>query len=97
MPRKPNASKAGAGALQPDQPPAVLHDGRREGELALRPIGFIQSHQQAKFDARHQPSETEAGQHILELLPGCGYEMALQDLAGFSRIWLLWWFHRNAD
>lgn len=69
-----------------------------EPSLTLRPIGHIRSHQQAKFDARHQPLE-EAGAdetHLLELLPGCDYETALQDLAGFERIWLLWWFHKNA-
>lgn len=33
----------------------------------------------------------------MELLPDCGYEQALQDLAGFERIWLLSWFHRNAN
>ena len=32
---------------------------------------------------------------MLELLPDCDYEHALRDLAGFSRVWLLWWFHRN--
>lgn len=26
---------------------------------------------------------------------GHDFEMALCDLGGFSRIWLLWWFHRN--
>ena len=69
-----------------------------EPSLTLRPIGHIRSHQQAKFDARHQPlEEADAGEtHLLELLPGCDYETALQDLAGFERIWLLWWFHKNA-
>jgi len=48
-----------------------------------------------KFQALHQPSEVEPERNLLELLPDCGYEPALQDLAGFSRVWLLWWFHRN--
>lgn len=34
---------------------------------------------------------------MLELLPDCGYEQALQDLVGFERVWLVWWFHRNAN
>ncbi|MDB6026973.1 MAG: tsaA [Verrucomicrobiales bacterium] len=66
-----------------------------EPSLTLTPIGFIRSQQQVKFQARHQPLELEPEQHILELLPESGYEQALQDLAGFSRIWLVWWFHRN--
>lgn len=63
--------------------------------LTLQPIGFIRSSMSVKFDARHQPDETAAEQHFLELLPGHSFEQALQDLSGFSRIWLIWWFHRN--
>ncbi len=63
--------------------------------LTLQPIGFIRTQKQVKFQARHQPSEIEPERNILELLPGCDYEHALRDLAGFSRVWLLWWFHRN--
>jgi tRNA-Thr(GGU) m(6)t(6)A37 methyltransferase TsaA len=63
--------------------------------LTLKPIGFIRTQKQVKFQALHQPSEVEPERNLLELLPDCGYESALQDLAGFSRVWLLWWFHRN--
>lgn len=63
--------------------------------LTLDPIGFVRSGQRLKFDARHQPRETEAESHILELVPGRDLELALRDLAGFSRIWLIWWFDRN--
>jgi tRNA-Thr(GGU) m(6)t(6)A37 methyltransferase TsaA len=66
-------------------------------ELTLRPIGFIRTQKQVKFQARHQPAEAEAERNVLELLPGCNYEQALHDLAGFSRVWLVWWFHRNTD
>jgi tRNA (adenine37-N6)-methyltransferase len=65
--------------------------------LTLHPIGFIRTHQQVKFQARHQPAETGPERNVLELLPGANYEQALQDLAGFSRVWLVWWFHRNTD
>jgi tRNA-Thr(GGU) m(6)t(6)A37 methyltransferase TsaA len=66
-------------------------------KLTLRPIGFIHTQKQVKFQARHQPSEAEPERNVLELLPGCNYEQALHDLAGFSRVWLVWWFHRNTD
>ena len=66
-------------------------------ELTLRPIGFICTQKQVKFQARHQPAEIEAERNVLELLPGSNYEQALHDLAGFSRVWLVWWFHRNTD
>jgi tRNA-Thr(GGU) m(6)t(6)A37 methyltransferase TsaA len=63
--------------------------------LPLHPIGYLRTPQRAKFDARHQPADTAEERHTLELLPGRGYGTALRDLAGFDRIWLLWWFHRN--
>ena len=64
-------------------------------ELTLAPIGYIRSDKQVKFQARHQPEAGGPERSVLELLPGNSFEQALQDLAGFSRIWLLWWFHRN--
>jgi tRNA-Thr(GGU) m(6)t(6)A37 methyltransferase TsaA len=64
--------------------------------LTLRPIGHIRSGKAAKFAARHQPDEREAEENFLELAPGRNFEAALADLAGFERVWLLWWFHRNA-
>ncbi len=63
--------------------------------LTLKPIGYIATQKPLKFHARHQPLEAEPERNILELLPNSGYEQALQDVAGFSRIWLIWWFHRN--
>jgi tRNA-Thr(GGU) m(6)t(6)A37 methyltransferase TsaA len=63
--------------------------------LTLHPIGFIRSPKQVKFQARHQPAELEAERSVLELVPDCNYELALRDVAGFARIWLVWWFHRN--
>lgn len=50
-----------------------------------------------KFQAGHQPETAAEESNEVELLPDCGYEQALQDLAGFERIWLLSWFHRNAN
>lgn len=63
--------------------------------LTLQPIGYIRTQKQVKFQVRHQPAEHEEERNVLELLPGRGYEQAVQDLAGFERVWLLWWFHRN--
>jgi tRNA-Thr(GGU) m(6)t(6)A37 methyltransferase TsaA len=65
--------------------------------LTLQPIGYLRTRQRVKFQAGHQPVAASAADNVLELLPGCGYEQALQDLAGMDRIWLLWWFHRNEN
>lgn len=64
--------------------------------LELRPIGHVRTAKRLKFDAPHQPDAEGAETNRIELLPGRGYEMALDDLASFDRIWLVWWFHRNA-
>ncbi len=63
--------------------------------LTLQPIGFVRTQQRVKFQAGHQPSAAAEARNELELLPGLGYEQALQDLAGVDRVWLVWWFHRN--
>ncbi len=63
--------------------------------LTLTPIGYVRTGKRVKFDALHQPEESAVEQQVLELEPGCRYEEGLQDLAGFSRIWLIWWFHKN--
>jgi tRNA-Thr(GGU) m(6)t(6)A37 methyltransferase TsaA len=63
--------------------------------LSLEPIGYIRTGKQVKFQALHQPSEQQPERNVLELVPGHNYEQALRDLAGFSRVWLIWWFHRN--
>ena len=65
--------------------------------LTLTPIGYLRTQQSVKFSARHQPQESAPEQHRIELLPGHHYEEALHDLAGFSRIWLIWWFHKNTS
>lgn len=67
---------------------------------SFRPIGYIRSPYTARIDAPHQPpvvAGTEAGapaEALLELeawLP----EEALRDLSGFSRVWLIFAFHRS--
>ena len=64
--------------------------------LTLNPIGYVRTGKRVKFEARHQPAEEAAEQHVLELVPGGGYDDGLRDLEGFSRVWLIWWFHKNS-
>lgn len=81
------------GARQP--PVSDPTDQTAPDFLTLRPIGFLRSGKTVKFQARHQPDESGSEESLLELLPGHNFEPALTDLAGFERVWLLWWFHRN--
>lgn len=63
--------------------------------LEVTPIGFVRGEKQLKFEAPHQPDETAVESHQIVLNEGMQFELALQDLAGFDRIWLVFWFHRN--
>jgi tRNA-Thr(GGU) m(6)t(6)A37 methyltransferase TsaA len=65
-------------------------------ELLVRPIGFIRTGMRTKFDSPHQPKDGVEQRNVIELLPGMDLQTATRDLAGFSRIWLVWWFHRNS-
>jgi tRNA-Thr(GGU) m(6)t(6)A37 methyltransferase TsaA len=70
--------------------------GTEEGpELTLRPIGYARTGSRYKFEAPRQPEAESPEVNRIELLPGRQFELALQDLEGFDRIWLLWWFDRN--
>jgi len=84
--------------VKPPTPSAPLPSPEDSGSsLTLQPIGFIRTGKQVKFQALHQPMESKSEENVLELIPGRRYDAALRDLAGFSRIWLIWWFHRNAS
>ena len=64
--------------------------------LACKPIGYFQGRQSEKYMA---PKQAELGQEghngLIVLNPDCNYEQALEDLEGFERIWILYWFNRN--
>ena len=64
-------------------------------ELVIHPIGYVRTGKPVKFAALHQPDEAAQEQSVLELLPREEFRQGLQDLQGFTRIWLIWWFHRN--
>jgi tRNA-Thr(GGU) m(6)t(6)A37 methyltransferase TsaA len=65
--------------------------------LNIQPIGYLKSKDQAKFSVPHQASKKESKGHYIELLGSQNFEMALKDLDGFERIWLLWWFDKNTS
>lgn len=70
---------------------------KRMETLELRPIGYVRTPKRLKFDAPHQPDASAEETNRIELLPNSGFELALDDLASFDRIWLIWWFHRNKE
>lgn len=65
--------------------------------LQLIPIGFVRTGLWNKFDAPHQPDSGGDERCWIELVPGQNFELALQDLVGFERIWVISWFDRNTN
>ena len=62
-------------------------------DLVVRPIGFVRSPFTEKAEAPRQ-AVAEGAEGIegrIEMLPE--HEHALDDLEGFDRIWILFWFH----
>lgn len=69
----------------------------QEPSLTLRPIGHVRTTSRFKFDAPNQPDAASEQTNTIELLPGNQYELALSDLEGFDKIWIVSWFDRNSD
>jgi tRNA-Thr(GGU) m(6)t(6)A37 methyltransferase TsaA len=63
--------------------------------LTLHPIGVVHSPLRAKHSAPRQPALARDVCGRIELLPGGAFEHALCDLAAWSHIWVLFWFHLN--
>jgi tRNA-Thr(GGU) m(6)t(6)A37 methyltransferase TsaA len=61
------------------------------------PIGVIRTGLALKFDAPRQADRAPSDTHTIELFPGNHFEEALKDLAGFERVWIIWWFDRNPN
>ena len=66
-------------------------------QLTLTPIGFIHTPYIDRYSAPRQPGAASQGREgVIELVGGNNFEQALDDLAGFERIWVIYWFHRNS-
>lgn len=66
--------------------------------LLLQPIGVFHAQAKYPYDVGRQGSIAETTSvGTIELLPGRGFEQALDDLDGFERIWVLFQFHKNTN
>lgn len=63
--------------------------------LALEPIGVVHSDLRSKAEAARQPAAATGTAARIELYPGRNFGHALEDLEGWERIWVLFWFHLN--
>lgn len=63
--------------------------------LTLQPIGYLRAGFTTKVEAPRQPAASADTPGVIELLPGQNLEHAIEDLAGWERIWVIFWFDRN--
>ena len=61
----------------------------------FEPIGLLHTGLRWRYEAPRQAGFSDAKARI-GLYPGRGFEQALEDLAGFERVWVLFVFHLNA-
>jgi tRNA-Thr(GGU) m(6)t(6)A37 methyltransferase TsaA len=61
-------------------------------ELALRPIGHVESPFRQASGTPIQPIFADGAEGVLVL--GDVYEAALEDIDGFERLWLIYWLDR---
>jgi len=66
-----------------------------EQSYLVKPIGIIESCYPDKFGTPRQPGLVQESCAFLRLLPEVQPELALDGLAGFSHLWLIFWFHGN--
>ncbi len=66
-------------------------------ELRIKPIGYIQTPYNDRYEAPRQPGVGVSREGVVTLEAGMNFEQALADLDGFDRIWLLYWFDRNPN
>lgn len=66
-----------------------------ERRLTLTPIGVVRSPFTEKMQAPRQPNTAQAAAGSVELFSGHDFEHALEDLATFRYIWLLFWFDQS--
>lgn len=62
--------------------------------LLVEPIGVFRSPYRERAEAPRQPAAARGVEGRIELFPGRGFEFALSDLASWSHIWVLFWFHQ---
>jgi tRNA (adenine37-N6)-methyltransferase len=63
--------------------------------LTLHPIGRIRTSFANKVDAPRQPAAATGARGVIELFADRNLEHAVEDLAGWERIWVIFWFDRN--
>lgn len=65
------------------------------GSLVVTPIGVVRSPYTEKVQAPRQPSAARGVRGRIELATGMNLEHAVDDLATWDHIWVVFWFHEG--
>jgi tRNA-Thr(GGU) m(6)t(6)A37 methyltransferase TsaA len=65
--------------------------------LALTPIGIVHAAHATKVEAARQPAAAAGATGVIELYAGHNFEHALEDIAVWERLWVIYWFHHNSN
>jgi tRNA-Thr(GGU) m(6)t(6)A37 methyltransferase TsaA len=69
-----------------------------ESRPRIEPIGVIRTPFKTRYGAPRQPASASVSSvGRITLKERCNFEQALHDLEGFDYIWVLFWFHKNAN
>jgi tRNA (adenine37-N6)-methyltransferase len=63
--------------------------------LTLHPIGVMRTGHREKVDAPRQPAAAPDAPGVIELRADLNLQHAMDDLIGWERIWVIFWFDRN--
>jgi tRNA-Thr(GGU) m(6)t(6)A37 methyltransferase TsaA len=63
--------------------------------LTLHPIGVMRTVHAERVHAPRQPAAATDARGVIELRADQNLQHAIEDLAGWERIWVVFWFHRN--
>lgn len=64
--------------------------------VTLEAIGYLRNALATRVEAARQPRAAAGAAARIELLPGRNFEHALEDLASWELIWVIFWFHLNS-
>jgi tRNA (adenine37-N6)-methyltransferase len=64
--------------------------------LTLQAIGVMHTSYDTKVEAPRQPAATQAHSGVIELFSDRNLDHAIEDIAGWERLWVIFWFDRNA-
>ena len=81
--------------VDPPEALKIEKQDKSSAHLTLEPIGYVRNELATKVEAARQPLAAVGAPSRIELVPGRNLEHAVEDLARWELIWVIFWFHLN--